>query len=35
MKESAGDALLRVTKDSNTYKRILKGLIVQVSFLVC
>ncbi|CAN6332630.1 unnamed protein product [Urochloa humidicola] len=28
MRESAGDALLRVTKDANTYKRILKGLIV-------
>jgi len=30
MKESAGDALLRVTKDANAYKRVLKGLIVQV-----
>ncbi|XP_066363540.1 V-type proton ATPase subunit E-like [Miscanthus floridulus] len=29
MKESAGDALLRVTKDANAYKRVLKGLIVQ------
>jgi len=30
VKESAGDALLRVTKDANAYKRVLKGLIVQV-----
>ncbi|WVZ98972.1 hypothetical protein U9M48_044339 [Paspalum notatum var. saurae] len=29
MRESAGDALLRVTKDANAYKRVLKGLIVQ------
>ncbi|XP_066381392.1 V-type proton ATPase subunit E-like isoform X2 [Miscanthus floridulus] len=29
VKESAGDALLRVTKDANAYKRVLKGLIVQ------
>ncbi|CAN6337278.1 unnamed protein product [Urochloa humidicola] len=29
MRESAGEALLRATKDANTYKRILKGLIVQ------
>lgn len=30
MKESAGDALLRVTKDASAYKRVLKGLIVKV-----
>ncbi|KAG2626782.1 V-type proton ATPase subunit E-like [Panicum virgatum] len=29
MRENAGEALVRVTKDANTYKRILKGLIVQ------
>ena len=34
MRENAGEALVRVTKDANTYKRILKGLIVQVSQLV-
>jgi len=32
MRENAGEALVRVTKDANTYKRILKGLIVQVSW---
>lgn len=30
MKDSAGEALLRVTKDPNGYKKVLKGLIVQV-----
>jgi hypothetical protein len=36
MKESAGNALLRVTKDGNGYKKVLKGLIVQVDlFLIC
>jgi hypothetical protein len=36
MKEGAGDALLRVTKDANGYKKVLKGLIVQVGlFLIC
>nr|CAB3464916.1 unnamed protein product [Digitaria exilis] len=29
MRESSGEALIRITKDANTYKRILKGLIVQ------
>ncbi|KAK3138459.1 hypothetical protein QOZ80_5AG0369190 [Eleusine coracana subsp. coracana] len=29
MKESAGEALLRVTKDANSYKKVLKSLIVQ------
>lgn len=29
MKESAGVGLLRVTKDANAYKKVLKGLIVQ------
>jgi len=32
MRENAGEALVRVTKDANTYKKILKGLIVQVSW---
>ncbi|TVU19976.1 hypothetical protein EJB05_36161 [Eragrostis curvula] len=29
MKESAGEALLRVTKDAAAYKKVLRGLIVQ------
>lgn len=33
MKESAGVGLLRVTKDANAYKKVLKGLIVQVNRL--
>ncbi|GJM88898.1 hypothetical protein PR202_ga05476 [Eleusine coracana subsp. coracana] len=31
MKESAGEALLRVTKDANSYKKVLKSLIVQLT----
>lgn len=30
MKESASKELLRVSEDKNAYKRLLKGLIVQV-----
>lgn len=33
MKESASVGLLRVTKDANAYKKVLKGLIVQVNGL--
>lgn len=32
MKESASKELLRVSEDKNAYKKLLKGLIVQVEF---
>lgn len=33
MKENASKTLVRVTKDTNVYRKILKSLIVQVSQL--